>query len=100
MRRLRPAGRTFRRNINQAKKRGGCASVDGDGAADLSTFYNGFVVEQIGDGGAVLVDIADGEAEALGDTSTGGNTEHEKPAVACLESAVKAFCDFSDFVSV
>ena len=63
-------------------------SVDRDSTADLSAFYDGFVVGQIGDGGAVLVDIADGEAEAFGDASAGGNAEHEKFAVACLEDTI------------
>lgn len=33
-------------------------SIDGDGTADLTTFYDASVEEEVGDGGAVLVDIS------------------------------------------
>ena len=54
-------------------------SVDRHGTADLSTGFldDGFIEKQIGDGFAVLVDIADGEAEQFADASASTHAQHE-----------------------
>jgi hypothetical protein len=68
--------------------------------ADFSAFYDTSIEKEIGDGGAVLVDITDGEAEEFGDASVCGDAEHEQSAVARFEGAVEGFGDFSDLVVV
>ena len=52
-------------------------AVDGGGTADFAAFDDGFLKEEIGDGGSVLVNIADGEAEEFGDASASTYAEHE-----------------------
>ena len=72
-----------------------------NGTADLSAFDDGFVVEQVGDGGAVLPHIADGEAEQFADASASGYTEHEKPAIASFIRVSGETCGHSaDFVII
>ena len=66
----------------------------------FSTFDDGSVVEQIGDGGTFLVDIADGEAEEFRYPSVGNHTEDEKPAVAEFKGAGETCRDSADFVFV
>lgn len=69
-------------------------NVDRHGSAYLSAFDDPFIVEQVADSLAVLVD------EQLRDAPAGRDTYHEEPAIARFKGAGETSGDSADFAVV
>ena len=75
-------------------------NVHRHGSGEFTAFDDGFIEKQVGDGGAVLIDIADLEAEQLADAAASRNTEHKQSAIARRKRAIEACPNESDFIVV